>query len=91
MVGVDESPSSDPAVRWAAREATMCKAGLTVVHGLSPLAVWRAVPIPAELHRQRGQDAVQRALLGSVSTAAVHASRVPVIVVRHSCFVRQHL
>ncbi|MCI4674132.1 universal stress protein [Mycolicibacterium litorale] len=51
VVGVDGSPSSIMAVRWAAREATMRNAGLTVVHGLSPLAVWPAVPIPAELHR----------------------------------------
>ncbi|HZE16561.1 MAG TPA: universal stress protein, partial [Mycobacterium sp.] len=30
----------------------------------------------------RGQDALQRTLLGSVSTAVVHAARVPVIVAR---------
>ena len=140
VVGVDGSPSSDLAVRWAAREAVMRNVPLTVVHVSSPLAVCPPVSIPAELHRKhqedahkvvadavkaaedsvgdgkqpeidtqllvaapvpalielskkaqmmvvgcRGQDALQRALLGSVSTAVVHAASNPKI------DARQHL
>ena len=49
VVGVDGSPSSTMAVRWAAREATMRNIGLTLVHVLEPPAVWPAAPIPAQV------------------------------------------
>lgn len=136
VVGVDGSPSSTMAVRWAAREAIMRNVALTVVHVSSPLAVWPPVPIPAELHGRhgeearkiiadaieaaedsvqdanrpkidsellvaapvptfidlskeahimvvgcRGQDAVQRVLLGSVSTGLIHHAHCPVAVI----------
>ena len=132
VVGVDGSPSSDLAVRWAAREATMRNVPLTLVH----VSSWPAVPIPAELQRERGeearqvladaikvaedsvadgnrpeidselvvaapvptlidfskeahmvvvgcrgQDALQRILLGSVSTGLVHHAHCPVAVI----------
>ena len=44
VVGVDDSPSSTLAVRWAAREAVMRNVPLTVVHVSSPLAVSPPVP-----------------------------------------------
>ena len=136
VVGVDGSPSSDLAVRWAAREAVMRNVPLTVVHVSTPPIVWPAGPIPAGLHQRheedarkvladaiqaaedsvrdgnrpevdtqlvvaapvpalielskeahlmvvgcRGQDAVQRALLGSVSTGLVHHAHCPVAVI----------
>ncbi len=137
VVGVDGSPSSDLAVRWAAREATMRNVPLTIVHVSTPPVVWPAAPILVELHQRRGekearkiitdaikvaedsvqegnrpeidselvfaapvptladfskeaqmmvvgcrgQDAVQRTLLGSVSTGLVHYAHCPVAVI----------
>jgi nucleotide-binding universal stress UspA family protein len=136
VVGVDGSPSSTMAVRWAAREAAMRNVPLTLVHVSSWPAVWPAAPIPAELQRQhgeearqviadaikvaedsvadgnrpeidselvvaapvptlidlskeahmvvvgcRGQDALQRTLLGSVSTGLIHHAHCPVAVI----------
>jgi nucleotide-binding universal stress UspA family protein len=136
VVGVDGSPSSTMAVRWAAREATMRNIGLTLVHVSNPPAVWPAAPIPAQIYQRsreearkviadavkvaedsvpegnrpqidsellcaapvptlidlskeaymmvvgcRGQDALQRTLLGSVSTGLIHHAYCPVAVV----------
>ena len=61
LVGVDGSPSSRVAVRWAAHEATVRNIPLTPVHVVSTPAAsssalsWPAVPIPAEL-RQWQED-----------------------------------
>ena len=63
VVGVDGSPSSTMAVRWAAREATMRNIGLTVVHVSEPPAVWPAAPIPAVIYQRaprRGPPARRR-------------------------------
>ena len=55
VVGVDGSPSSLVAVRWAAREAAMRHVLLTVVHVASPLSVaastlaWPAGRVPEEV------------------------------------------
>ena len=57
VVGVDGSRSSTMAVRWAVREASMRNVGLTVVHVLTPRAVWPAAPIPAELYRRHEEGA----------------------------------
>ncbi len=136
VVGVDGSPSSTMALRWAAREATMRNVPLTLVHVSSWPAVWPAAPIPAELQREhgeeagkviadaikvaedsvadgnrpeihsellcaapvpslidlskeahmmvvgcRGQEALQRTLLGSVSTGLIHHAHCPVAVI----------
>lgn len=53
VVGLDGSLSSTLAVR----EPTIRNVAPTVVHVSSPLAVWPAVSIPAEIHRQHGRDA----------------------------------
>jgi len=137
VVGVDGSPSSDLAVRWAAREATMRNVPLTIVHVSTPPVLWPAAPILVELHQRReeaeagkiiteaikvaedsvrdgnrpeidtelvwaapvpslidlskeahmmvvgcrGQDALQRTLLGSVSAGLIHHAHCPVAVI----------
>ncbi|MGB2923201.1 MAG: universal stress protein [Mycobacterium sp.] len=61
VVGVDGSPQSDAAVAWAAREAGMRGARLTLVHALTDptAAAWLDVPLPAEYwEAQRARGAV---------------------------------
>ena len=141
VVGVDGSPFSTLAVRWAAREATMRNVPLTLVHvvpthcrlivlagrpprfppsspagrkkdaaniiadaikvaedsvaGRRPPEInselFFAAPVPTlvDLSKEaqmmvvgcRGQGALQRALLGSVSTGLVHHAHCPVAVI----------
>ena len=63
VVGVDGSPSSTLAVRWAAREATMRKVPLTLVNVVStPPAnssalAWTAAPLPAEARAWQEENA----------------------------------
>lgn len=65
LVGVDGSPSSRVAVRWAAHEATVRNIPLTPVHVVSTPAVsspalsWPAVPIPAELRQWQEDEAAK--------------------------------
>jgi nucleotide-binding universal stress UspA family protein len=39
LVGVDGSPESDAAVRWAAREAILCQLPVTLMHVIAPIVV----------------------------------------------------
>jgi nucleotide-binding universal stress UspA family protein len=68
VVGVDGSPSSTMAVRWAAREATMRNVGLTLVHVSNPPAVWPAAPIPAEIY-QRHREEARKVLADAIKVA----------------------
>ncbi len=51
LVGVDGSPPSKVAVDWAAREASMRKLPLSIIHVIPSPAVrmWPEVPMPREL------------------------------------------
>jgi nucleotide-binding universal stress UspA family protein len=55
VVGVEGSPAAAAAARWAAREAAMRNAELTVVHVVHsapeafPEMAWPAIPLPPEI------------------------------------------
>jgi nucleotide-binding universal stress UspA family protein len=53
VVGVDESPESGWAVVWAAREARLRGATLTLVHVASPVSEDRATGVDAESEAER--------------------------------------
>jgi nucleotide-binding universal stress UspA family protein len=63
LVGVDGSPSSMAAVRWAAREATLRNAPLTLIHALAtpvlgaPILVTHPAPLPPDSSEQLEQHA----------------------------------
>jgi nucleotide-binding universal stress UspA family protein len=44
VVCVDGSPASDAAVRWAAREAVICNAPITLTHVIAPALTTTTVP-----------------------------------------------
>ncbi len=69
VVGVDGSPSSDLAVRWAAREATMRNVPLTLVHVSTPPVVWPAAPILVELHQRRGEQEARKVIANAIKVA----------------------
>ncbi|MFZ1178336.1 MAG: universal stress protein [Mycobacterium sp.] len=142
VVGIDGSPDSNAAMRWAVREATMRNVALTLVHAALPVSggpqelEWSGYPLSAEFlqqldensqqvladavkivedmtgdHRPRinneltygapvpalvelstkadmvvvgcGHGALERVLLGSVSTGLVHHAHCPVAVIRN--------
>ncbi|MBV8179740.1 MAG: universal stress protein [Mycobacterium sp.] len=71
VVGVDGSPSSDVAIRWAAREAGMRNVPLSLVHVVERhpwgmLALGRgAVPPPSEInewHKPEGEEIISAAV-----------------------------
>jgi len=55
VVGIDESPSSELALRWAAADAALRKAPLSIVHTCTtPLGPWPPAPVPSDfLESQR--------------------------------------
>jgi nucleotide-binding universal stress UspA family protein len=75
VVGVDGSPASQNAVEWAAREAALRNAPLTLVHVLLPPAVmtWPEVPIPPGC--QQWQEAEGQALIRDAVKIAEDATR----------------
>jgi nucleotide-binding universal stress UspA family protein len=69
VVGVDGSPSSEVAVRWAAREAAMRSVSLTLVHVSTPPVVWPAAPILVELHERRGEAEARKIITEAITVA----------------------
>ena len=61
LVAVDGSAESDAAVRWAAREAAMHDAPVTVMHVVAPIvANWAVRSRGGQLHRMaRGKRAAR--------------------------------
>lgn len=81
LVGVDGSPASDCAVAWAARDAAMRGARLSIVHAVKPIGVMLpAMPAPASFTRwqaERAQVIVDDAdEIARRSTAGHEAARV---------------
>jgi nucleotide-binding universal stress UspA family protein len=68
VVGVDGSPESDTAVRWAARDAVMRKTSLTVVHAQQPAMFWPQTSIPVGIDAWR-EDESKRIVTDSIKIA----------------------
>lgn len=76
VVGVDGSPASKVAVDWAAREADMRNAALTLVHVLPAARFWPEVATPSRIE-QLYQSQAQR-WLREATTVAEKAMTAPV-------------
>jgi nucleotide-binding universal stress UspA family protein len=62
VVGTDGSPSADAAIRWAAKDAEIRDAHLTIVHAVAPVVgTWLAIPVPPDVlqwNHERGRQIV---------------------------------
>ena len=60
VVGTDGSPEADAAIRWAAGDAAIRNAHLSIVHAMSPVVgTWVATPVPPgvlEWEHERGRE-----------------------------------
>lgn len=84
LVAVDGSAESDAAVRWAAREAAMRDAAVTLMHVIAPAMVsWPARPLEASFNNWQEENAQQvieraqktlHASLGDAEPSAVRAA-----------------
>lgn len=72
LVGVDGSPESDAAVRWATQEALLRGEGLTLLHVVAPLLLtWPVIPVATGITEwQMGQAE----LVLETATKTVHAA-----------------
>jgi nucleotide-binding universal stress UspA family protein len=60
LVGVDGSAESDAAVRWAAREAVMRHASITLMHGIAPVVVsWPVASLQGSFNEWQEENATQ--------------------------------
>lgn len=58
LVGVDGSPESDAAVRWATREAVLHDAPVTLMHGIQPVVVtWPVAYLEAGYNEWQDENA----------------------------------
>ncbi|KUI33919.1 universal stress protein [Mycobacterium sp. IS-1496] len=80
VVGVDGSPTSDHAVRWAAGEALSRRSRLTLVHAApASMAEWSAIPAPVGIldwQREMGRQVLEVAaqIADGVTRGAVPVS-----------------
>ena len=75
FVGVDGSSASKVAVRWAARDALMRNAALTVVHVLpAPTETWRRTPPPFGLAQWQERQG-NRIIADAIKTAGKRKKR----------------
>ncbi|MGP4057306.1 universal stress protein [Mycobacterium sp. 4D054] len=60
VVGVDDSPSSQPALEWAAKEAALREVPLVILYATTlPIGAWPVAPVPTgflDWQREIGQD-----------------------------------
>jgi len=60
LVAVDGSAESDAAVRWAAREAVMRDASITLMHGIAPVVVsWPVASLQGSFNEWQEENAIQ--------------------------------
>lgn len=58
LVGVDGSPESDAAVRWAADEARALNVPITLMHAISPIVMsWPIAPVPETILQAEQENA----------------------------------
>jgi nucleotide-binding universal stress UspA family protein len=73
VVGTDGSPSADAAIRWAAKDAEMRNAHLTVVYAVAPVVgTWLATPVPPDVLQwddDRGRQIVDDAVSAAKEVA----------------------
>lgn len=80
VVGVDDSPSSQAALEWAATEAKLRQAPLVIVYAATlPMGTWPIAPVPTGLmdfQRQIGQDILDdaTAIAGEITGDSVPVS-----------------
>src|SRR6185503_12309528 len=86
LVAVDGSAESDTAVRWAAREAVLRRASVTLMHVVSPMVVtWPVGPAQASIAEWQEQNARQvveqaeKTLLANVGDADAPEVRTEVL------------
>lgn len=95
VVGADGSSSADAAIRWAAKDAEIRDAHLTIVHAVPPVVgTWLATPAPPGVlgwEHERGREIVEHAMATakevagdrlSVSTEVLFSAAVPALVQR---------
>ncbi|CAN5885737.1 universal stress protein [soil metagenome] len=77
LVGVDGSPESDAAVRWAGDEARALGVPITLMHAISPIVMsWPIAPVPETIlqaERENAADVIEQArnlLANAADTAA---------------------
>lgn len=77
VVGVDDSPQSCAAVKWAARDAELHKSELTLVHVIAPetysRSMWAGVPVYPDDARWRREKMAAYQSLGHAQGTAIAA------------------